>query len=87
LGNLPDIPPVHSWFRFKEWADKYGSVFRLNLMGRNLVVVSTEKVANDLLRERGTLYSSREQSPMAAQLVSGNLRPLLLPYGGEYSLL
>jgi cytochrome P450 len=44
-------------------------------------VVSTEKVANDLMRERGTLYSSREQFPMAAQLLSDNLRPLFLPYG------
>jgi hypothetical protein len=52
-------------------------------MGRNMVVVSTEKVANDLLRERGTLYSSREQLPMAAQLMSQNLRPLFLPYAGE----
>jgi len=52
-------------------------------MGRNMVVVSTEKVANHLLRERGTLYSSREQLPMAAKLVSRNLRPMFLPYGGE----
>jgi cytochrome P450 len=83
LGNLLDIPLTHSWFQFKEWADKYGPIFRLNLMGRNMVVVSTEKVANDLLRERGTLYSSREQLPMAAQLMSQNLRPLFLPYAGE----
>jgi hypothetical protein len=53
------------------------------MMGRNIVVVSSEKIANDLLRERGTLYSSREQLPMAAKLMSRNLRPLLLPYGGE----
>jgi cytochrome P450 len=83
VGNLPDIPTSHSWFQFKRWADKYGPVFRLKVMGRNMVVVSTEKVANDLLRERGTLYSSREQLPMAAQLVSRNLRPLFIPYGGE----
>lgn len=53
-------------------------------MGRNHVVVSTEAVANALLRERGNLYSSREQLPMAAHLMSGDLRPLLLPYGGKF---
>lgn len=68
---------------FKAWADRYGPIFRLNIMGRNHVVVSTEKIANDLLRERGNLYSSREQLPMAAKLMSKDLRPLLLPYGGE----
>ncbi|KAH6718400.1 cytochrome P450 [Leptodontidium sp. MPI-SDFR-AT-0119] len=81
VGNLPDIPPAHSWLKFKEWADKYGPLFRLKLMGRNMIVVSTEKIANDLLRERGTIYSSREQLPMAAQLMSQNLRLLFIPYG------
>lgn len=44
--------------------------------------MSTEKVANDLLRERGNLYSSREQTPAAAKLLGGDLRPLFLPYNG-----
>ena len=81
IGNLLDIPAKHSWLKFKEWADQYGPIYRLNVMGRNVVVVSTEKIANDLLRERGNLYSSREQLPMAAKLMSRDLRPLLLPYG------
>ena len=85
VGHLPDIPLVHPWLHFKAWADQYGPIFGLNLMGRKVVVVSTEKIANELLRERGNLYSSREQLPMAAQLVSQNLRPLFLPYGGMRS--
>ncbi|KIW10225.1 hypothetical protein PV08_11186 [Exophiala spinifera] len=81
VGNLLDIPPQHSWLKFKEWADEYGPIYRISIFGRNLVMVSKEKIANDLLRERGNIYSSREQLPMAAQLLSQNLRPLLLPYG------
>lgn len=81
VGNLLDIPPKHSWFKFQEWSKKYGSLYRLNLAGQNHVIVSTEEIANDLLRERGTIYSDREQLPMAAQLLSDNLRPLFLPYG------
>ncbi|OCT46111.1 25-hydroxyvitamin D-1 alpha hydroxylase [Cladophialophora carrionii] len=81
VGNLLDIPPKHSWLKFKEWADQYGPIYRLDVFGRNLVIVSTEKVANDLLRERGNIYSSREQLPMAAQLISDGLRPLFLPHG------
>jgi hypothetical protein len=42
-------------------------------------MVSSEKIANDLLRERG---STREQSVFAAELMSRNLRPLFLPYNG-----
>jgi hypothetical protein len=82
LGNLPDIPAKHSWLRFKEWADRYGPIFQLDLAGRKHVVLSTEKIANALLRERGSLYSSREYLPFASGLLSHNLRPLFLPYNG-----
>ena len=81
VGNLLDIPPYHSWFKFAEWSKQYGPLYRLNLAGQNHVIVSTEDIANDLLRERGNLYSSRANLPMATELLSHNLRPLLLPYG------
>jgi hypothetical protein len=80
VGNLLDVPPKHSWIKFREWSDQYGPLLRLNLAGKEHYVVSTEQVANDLLRERGTLYSGREQLPSAAVLLSDNLRPLFLPY-------
>ena len=48
------------------------------------MVVSTEKIANDLLRERGALYSSRAPQPFAADLMSHNLRPLFMPYDGMF---
>lgn len=83
FGNLFQIPPHHSWLKFKEWADQYGSIYQLNIAGRKHVVLSTEKIANELLRERGSIYSSREQLAFASELLSNNLRPLLLPYNGE----
>ena len=84
VGNLLEIPPKHSWLQFKKWADQYGPLMRLNLAGNEHYVVSTEKVANDLLRERGSLYSSRAQAPASAVLLSDNLRPVLLPYNGKW---
>jgi cytochrome P450 len=81
VGNLLDIPPYHSWLKFTEWSKQYGPLYRLNLAGQNHVIISSEKIANDLLRERGNLYSSRAHLPMATELVSRNMRPLLLPYG------
>lgn len=81
VGNLLDIPPKHSWLQFYEWSKKYGALYRLRLAGREHYIVSTEKVANDLLRERGSIYSSREQLPAAVKLLSGDLRPLFWPHG------
>ncbi len=81
VGNLPQLPPYHTWLKFKEWADQYGPIYKISLAGADHVIISSEKIANDLMRERGTLYSDREQAPMAARLLSDNLRPLFLPYG------
>lgn len=86
LGHMLQVPPQHSWLKFKEWADQYGPIIRFTILGRENVVLSTERAANDLLRERGTLYSSRERLVMASDFLSDNLRPLLLPYDGEISL-
>ncbi|KAJ3461119.1 hypothetical protein MRS44_011986 [Fusarium solani] len=80
LGNMLQIPPHHSWLKFKEWADQYGNIIRFTILGRENVVLSTEGAANDLLRERGTAYSSREHLIMASDILSDNLRPLLLGY-------
>nr|OQO31889.1 hypothetical protein B0A51_01084 [Rachicladosporium sp. CCFEE 5018] len=84
VGNLLDIPPYHSWLQFFKWSKQFGPLYRLNLAGQEHVIVSTESIANDLLRERGTLYSSRAYLPMATELLSHNLRPLLLPYGDTW---
>ena len=84
VGNLLDIPPYHSWLKFYAWAREYGPLYRLDLAGRTQIIVSTEDIANDLLRERGGIYSSREQTPMGAQLLSDNLRPVLMPYGDTW---
>lgn len=84
IGNLPDIPPLHSWLKFYEWSKQYGPLFRLNIAGREHYVVSSEKIANDLLRERGNIHSSREQLPAAAKLLSDDLRPLFWPHNDAF---
>jgi len=33
VKSLLDIPPYHSWLKFKAWADQYGPIFKLNIAG------------------------------------------------------
>lgn len=82
IGHILQIPAVHSWLKFKIWTDELGPIVRFRMFGRENIVISSEKVANDLLRERGSRYSSREHLIMASEYLSANLRPLLLGYGG-----
>jgi cytochrome P450 len=59
----------------KEWADQYGPIYKLNIMGGTHIVLSTETAANDLLAMKGSIYSDRPHMTMAYELVSrsGNL--------------
>jgi hypothetical protein len=50
-------------------------------------MISTKKVINNLLRERGNFYSSREYLLIALGILSYNIRPLLLPYNSEENYL
>ena len=75
------------WLKFTEWNRKYGSICQYKTFGKVNVVIGTEKIANELLRERGEIYSSRENLPMASQLLSDNKKALFLPYGGKLSTL
>ena len=72
------------WFKFTDWGSEYGPIYQYKAFGKINVVIGTEKIANDLLRERGDIYSSRENLPMASQLLSDNKKALFLPYGGMW---
>ncbi|KAI9655506.1 MAG: hypothetical protein M1821_005299 [Bathelium mastoideum] len=84
LGNLPQLPAKHTWLQFHVWSRTYGRLTRLTLASRTHVLLSTEHDANALLRARGPIYSSREQLPAAAALLSRHLRLLFLPYGTRW---
>lgn len=77
--NLTDISAFHSWLEYKEWSDQQGPISKLSIAGAAHVVVSTEKIANDLTREQVTLYSDREQLSMAAQLLPTTCGPCSYP--------
>ncbi|KAK1994072.1 cytochrome P450 [Colletotrichum falcatum] len=80
IGNLLSIPPVHSWLAFHELIKQHGPVVRLSLPGQEHVLLGTEAAANDLLRQRGNLYSDRHYAPASSHLLTDDHMLLLLPY-------
>ena len=84
VNELKKAEGGYFWFKFTEWGRKYGPIYQYKAFGKVNVVMGTEKIANDLLRERGDIYSSREQNPMGSKLLSDNKKALFLPYGGMY---
>lgn len=49
------------WKKFKEWADIHGPIYQTSMGGQTFIIVSDEKIAEELLIKRGHIYSGRPQ--------------------------
>ena len=63
IGRIHDLPIDYMWLKFKEWADMYGPIYGTSMLGTKFVVVSDEKIAEDLLVKRAKIYSDRPAVP------------------------
>ncbi|KAJ3488109.1 hypothetical protein NLI96_g3080 [Meripilus lineatus] len=68
---------------FHEWAKIYGDVMPLKVLGKSLVVLSSEAAAIDLLEKRGAKYSDRPSIPMM-ELLEWDKLLVFIPYGKEF---
>ncbi|KAF5528007.1 Cytochrome P450 monooxygenase psoD [Colletotrichum aenigma] len=84
IGNLLSIPPVHSWLAFHELIKEHGPIVRLSIPGQEHVLLGTETAANDLLRQRGNIYSDRHYAPASSHLLTDDHMLLLLPYDEQW---
>lgn len=59
IGRIHDLPIDYMWLKFKEWADIYGPIYKTEMLGTKFVIVSDEKIAEELLVKRAKIYSDR----------------------------
>lgn len=61
IGRIHDLPIQYMWVKFKEWADEYAvdGFYRTEMLGAKFLVVSDEKVAEDLLVKKAKFNSDR----------------------------
>src|ERR1700761_8772674 len=64
------MPREKAYIKFKEWADIYGPIFKLEVFGTTHVIISSQKIAEDLMAKRGAIYSDRGTLQMI-KLVTG----------------
>ncbi|KZT56626.1 cytochrome P450 [Calocera cornea HHB12733] len=57
LGNVLQLPASFMYLKLHEWSQQYGPIFSFNAAGQRVVVVSSAKVAGDVL-DRLSAYSS-----------------------------
>ncbi|GAB7355767.1 hypothetical protein MBLNU459_g6452t1 [Dothideomycetes sp. NU459] len=63
IGRIHDLPILKMWIKFKEWADIYGPIYRTEMLGTKFIIVSDEKVAEELLVKRAKYNSDRPAVP------------------------
>jgi hypothetical protein len=61
IGRIHDLPIEFMWLKFKEWADIYGPIYRTKMLGDNFVIITDEKIAEDILIKRAKVYSDRPE--------------------------
>ncbi|KIY64740.1 cytochrome P450 [Cylindrobasidium torrendii FP15055 ss-10] len=72
VGNALDIPTDRQWLKFDDWRREYGDIIRITVLGQPQIILSSLKVAKDLLDSRGSIYSDRPPAVMAGELVGWN---------------
>ena len=59
IGRIHDLPIQYMWLKFKEWSDTYGPIYYTEMLGAKFVIVSDEKIAEELLVKRAKTNSDR----------------------------
>ncbi|KAG1825395.1 cytochrome P450 [Suillus variegatus] len=59
LGNFLSLDAKSPWLTYTEWAATYGDLFFVRLLDQDVVVISSQHVAEALMDKRGCIYSDR----------------------------
>ncbi|KAI1797845.1 CyP450 monooxygenase [Ganoderma leucocontextum] len=83
LGNALDIPLSKQWLTFQRWAEQYGDITYLNLLGQSVIVLNTAQATSDLLDKRSAIYSDRLKSTVVS-LIGWDWNVALMGYGTKW---
>ncbi|XDG00394.1 hypothetical protein ABKA04_000009 [Annulohypoxylon sp. FPYF3050] len=89
LGRIHDLPIQHMWIKFKEWSDKYAGkngFYYTEMLGAKFLIVSDEKIAEELLVKRAKYNSDRPmvRSLFDSKSTDGNMAYLPLMGKNQY---
>ncbi|KAH7915196.1 cytochrome P450 [Hygrophoropsis aurantiaca] len=80
LGNVIGLKPDTVWLSYTEWAVKYGEIMYTTTLNQRVLVISSERVATDLMDKRSNIYSDRLQMALVDVFGLGVLTSSI-PYG------
>ncbi|KAJ7162570.1 cytochrome P450 [Mycena crocata] len=84
VGNVFDMPSSREWLTFSNWADAWGDICSVTVLGQPIIIIGSAKVAVELLDRRSAIYSDRPVCTMGGELVGWKNTLVLLPYGDRF---
>ncbi|KXX80783.1 Fumitremorgin C synthase [Madurella mycetomatis] len=86
LGNVHQVPKSHPWFQYHAWGRTYGPIVYLNMARQHVIVLTSSKVAHDILAKKGATFSDRPRFVVAHELALQGMHMLLRPYDERFKL-
>ncbi|CCL98338.1 uncharacterized protein FIBRA_00332 [Fibroporia radiculosa] len=86
LGNAHQLPSEFQHKTFKQWAAKYGDIFYLEVFRKPAIVISSARIAHDLMEKRSSKYSDRPRTVVFTELMGLEPTASILPYGNRWRL-
>ncbi|PNP74826.1 hypothetical protein FNYG_11840 [Fusarium nygamai] len=84
FGNSFQVPFEAQGPWMTEVAKKAGEMHTMTFGGTPWIFLNSRKAVNELLEKKAAIYSSRQNLPMANDLISGHKRFLFMPYGPDW---
>ncbi|EIW74019.1 cytochrome P450 [Coniophora puteana RWD-64-598 SS2] len=60
IGNMHQLNSKRPWLTCMEWKKTYGDIVYLRILGQDAIVLNSQQVADDLLKNRSSNYSDRQ---------------------------
>ncbi|KAH9920814.1 cytochrome P450 [Amylocystis lapponica] len=84
IGNVFDMPPSHQWKTFTEWAEKWGGIISVTVLGQPMIILNAPEHAFALLEKRSAIYSDRPPLFVVGELVGWAQTVVFAPYGPHW---
>ncbi|KAI9571602.1 cytochrome P450 [Boletus coccyginus] len=85
IGNVIGVDASAPWLTYRDWANTYGDLVYSRLLGQDIIIINSEKVAKDLLENRSRNYSDRPYL-VTNDLCGVGFNSAMLPYGDRWRL-
>ncbi|KAG9313615.1 cytochrome P450 [Chiua virens] len=85
VGNVIGINTDAPWLTYREWAKTYGDIVYSRLLGKDIIIINSEKIAKELLENHSSNNSDRPYF-ITNELCGVEWNTGLLSYGDRWRL-